>query len=91
MGARFTIKGKQHFGWIRLSVSEAPFVAHLTGYAYETVPGKPIIAGKTKGFDVVSAIPTSSDQQPATLGVLALGASGLSIWRRKERMGHTGS
>jgi len=33
--------------------------ATLTGYAYETIPNKPIIAGKTKG--------------PATLERLALG------------------
>jgi hypothetical protein len=91
VGARFVIKGNQHFGWIRLSVSRAPFVAHMTGYAYETTPNKPIIAGKTKGFEEVSAMPTASDDQPASLGVLAMGYSGLSIWRRRERVGHIGS
>jgi len=91
VGARFTIKGKEHFGWIRLSVSKAPFVAHMTGYAYETVPNKPIIAGKTEGFDEVSALPATSEQQPATLGLLALGSSGLSIWRRRVGVGQTES
>jgi hypothetical protein len=41
-------------------------VARLTGYAYETVPNKPIIAGKTKGPDVIT-MPAGS------LGELARG------------------
>ena len=41
----------------------------LTGYAYETVPNKPIIAGKTKGPDVITA-------QPGGLGRLAQGSVG---------------
>jgi len=57
----------------------------LTGYAYETIPGKAIIAGKTKGSDDVE--PTALNRpalQPATLGVLALGAPGSAIWRREK-------
>jgi len=68
LGFKFVIKGKTHFGWARLNVSCADFrvYATLTGYAYETIPNKPIIAGKTKGPDVITV-------QPATLGRLALG------------------
>jgi hypothetical protein len=51
--------------------------AVLTGYAYETIPGKPIITGKTKGPDVVTL-------QPATLGHLATGASAIPAWRVKQ-------
>jgi hypothetical protein len=44
--------------------------AILTGYAYETIPNEPIIAGKTKGSDVITVQPgTMSD----SLGGLALG------------------
>jgi hypothetical protein len=86
LGFRFAIKNKAHYGWARVSVSEYPFVATLTGYAYETIPGKAIIAGATKGPD--DPEPTASLKAPApgpvTLGALALGAPGLSIWRRKE-------
>jgi hypothetical protein len=89
LGLKFVIKGTMHFGWARVSVS-APknfkFTATLLGYAYETIPNKPIIAGATKGPD--EAEPTASLNTPthesATLGTLALGASGLSIWRREE-------
>ena len=52
LGLKFVVKGKTHFGWAHiklnptsgLSISET-----LTGYAYETIPGKSIIAGKTTG------------------------------------------
>lgn len=64
LGLRFMIKGRRHYGWARIGVKTGDnwgFTATLTGYAYETVPKKPIIAGKTKG------------PEPATLGRLALG------------------
>jgi hypothetical protein len=85
---QFLIEGKVHFGWARLNVScrGTDVFAILTGYAYETIPGKSIIAGATKGPD--DAAPTASftmpTPEPVTLGALAMGAPGLSIWRRKE-------
>jgi hypothetical protein len=63
LGLRFDINGTIHYGWARLTVkANHPFVtAILTGYAYETKPNKPIVAG---------------DQGTgASLGHLALGAS----------------
>jgi hypothetical protein len=92
IGVTFAVHGKTHYGWARLSVdlSRKPFkaTAILTGYAYETIPGKAIVAGKTKGSDgdngdEFSATPMPTPK-PATLGALALGAPGLSIWRREE-------
>jgi hypothetical protein len=62
LGLRFTIVGETHYGWARLSTVSGIF---LNGYAYETIPNKPIIAGKTHGKD------------EATLGRLAQGASGV--------------
>jgi hypothetical protein len=50
LGLEFKIKGKRHYGWARLNFP-IPFEATLTGYAYETIPNKPIITGKTKGPD----------------------------------------
>jgi hypothetical protein len=72
LGLKFLIKGQVHYGWARLSVTKVfPFSATLTGYAYETIPNKPIIAGKTHGGD------------EATLGQLATGASAIPAWRMK--------
>jgi len=54
LGLKFVIKAKTHFGWARVKLSHnmyGPIQATLTGYAYETIPGKSIIAGQTKGPD----------------------------------------
>ena len=84
LGLRFMINGQMHYGWARLSailVDPTPIgfgiQATLTGYAYETIPNKPIITGKTKGPDVITLA-------PASLGHLAQGASGISVWREKK-------
>ena len=90
LGLKFFINGKVHFGWARVTVTTSgkTFIATLTGYAYETIPNKSIIAGKTKGPDEAAAEQISRASTPTpqapTLGLLALGSPGLSIWRRKE-------
>jgi hypothetical protein len=98
LGLIFHIHGEVHYGWARLNVelSRKPLKARvtLTGYAYETTPNKPIIAGRTEGSDDASiqesnAALSTPTPRPATLGALALGAPGLSIWRRKESVGAT--
>jgi hypothetical protein len=60
LGIMFQIKGKSHCGWARLNVAESRsrFTVVLTGYAFETIPNKPIIAGATKGPD--DSEPTAS-------------------------------
>jgi hypothetical protein len=81
LGLRFVIAGEIHYGWARLNVpSLSPhggILAVVTGYAYETIPGKPIITGKTRGPDVITL-------EPASLGNLARGASAMSAWRVKQ-------
>jgi hypothetical protein len=96
LGLRFMIKGKTHFGWARVTVKTYQnfnFAATLTGYAYETIPGKAIIAGATKDpAEDPQPAPASLNThtgEPASLGVLALGAPGLSIWRREESVSAT--
>jgi hypothetical protein len=87
LGLKFSVKCKVHFGWARfVTHSGLPPTAELTGYAYETIPGKAIIAGATKGPDDAepAAFLNTPTPEPATLGALAMGAPGLSIWRRKE-------
>jgi hypothetical protein len=76
LGLSFMIHGKIHYGWARLSVQvkKHTVTGTLTGYAYETIPNKPIIAGKTHGKDVIAV-------QPASLGHLARGASAIPAWR----------
>jgi len=48
--------------------------ALLAGYAYETIPNKAILTGKTKRPEVITL-------EPASLGQLAQGSAGLAAWR----------
>jgi hypothetical protein len=69
LGFKFRIKGKIHYGWARLNVTGSglgTIVATMTGYAYETIANKPIVAGTIKGTE-------DSLDQSGTLGSLALG------------------
>jgi hypothetical protein len=83
LGIRFKIGGRFHYGWARLNVViDNPKLNQinrvlLTGYAYETILGKAIVAGKTKGPDVTTV-------DPASLGHLAAGASAIPAWRVKQ-------
>lgn len=92
LGLKFSIQGQIHFGWARMTIS---IINHnvsgiLNGYAYETVPNKPIISGRTKGPDEIGVATVSPvflsapTPEPASLGLLAMGWPGLSIWRREE-------
>lgn len=75
LGLKFQLNGEIHYGWARVSDSGGCNVnLVLTGYAYETEPGKPIVAGPTPfvGNDPAAEPIT---QQPISLGALAAGAS----------------
>ena len=84
LGLKFQIKGKIHYGWARLSVMGTfPLMTvALTGYAYETIPNKGIIAGQTKGPDVIT-------EQPGSLGRLAQGSARLASRRRRQSASNT--
>jgi hypothetical protein len=97
LGIRFQINGETHYGWARFTthVNFGPrisILAELNGYAYETVPDRPIFtvrrsdapdaAGAGLGAAAFGAEKPASDREFATLGLLALGAPGIPFWRR---------
>jgi len=92
IGVKFNIGPEPHYGWLRVSVNiknpqSHGYSAIITGYAYETEPNKAIIAGAKTGTDEKAALsPTQIDPiSPApSLGMLARGADGLTLWRREE-------
>jgi hypothetical protein len=69
MGAQFMIGADVHYGWVRIRTTWAPITGGiLEAYAYNTVPGEPILAG---------AVP-----EPATAALLLGGGlAGLAFLR----------
>jgi hypothetical protein len=90
LGVKFLDKeSKVHYGWVRVTNNFT--FATITGYAYETIPNKPILAGiVNETGDEASLLEPSNlpakSAQPASLGYLALGAVGLSAWRREDEV-----
>jgi len=79
LGFKFVSNSKTDFGWAHLKVnvrqSVLPIMSgSISEFAYDAVPGQTIRAGQT------SAIP-----EPGTLSLLALGAAGLAVLRRRKR------
>jgi hypothetical protein len=88
LGLKFMINGEIHYGWARMGdiCSIRRQYTNLTGYAYETIPNQGIVAGEKKGEEEgedeslnneLTPVPT-----PASLGMLATGASALKDWRQ---------
>jgi hypothetical protein len=89
LGLKFVVNGKTHYGWARIKGKQTRPRYTLTGYAYETIPNKPILTGQTQGPDEIGlrepqAPLTVPTRKSASLGILAMGAPGLSIWREES-------
>jgi hypothetical protein len=83
-GFDFKVTGGEDFGWVRLhwsaSVAGHPDSVKIVDYAYNNVPGDPILAGQTT--EESSAVP-----EPSTiaLALLASGAAGVLAWRKRRQ------
>lgn len=71
LGIRFQIDGQTHYGWARLNVKanrpEKDIGGLLTGYAYQTQPSTPILAGDQGNGN-------ASTESRSTLGELSAGS-----------------
>ena len=78
-GYRFRLGGRFHYGWVRIEVTflkgSKGTTTDVLGYGYETDPDTSIAAGNC-GSEAESA----SESTPS-LGQLAFGSNGLSMWR----------
>jgi hypothetical protein len=72
LGIKFLIDGEVHYGWARFSTDGA---YTLTGYAYETIPDKPIPAGVFETPPEESGANSTEGATAGSLGALALGAA----------------
>jgi hypothetical protein len=52
IGVRFYTGPEQHYGWIRVSLGDEIEPLTIIDWAYEQVPGKPILAGDGLGIDL---------------------------------------
>jgi hypothetical protein len=75
LGLTFQISGQTHYGWARIKTTMQYLEGTLTGYAYETVANKSIIAGQTSGPDVETL-------EAVSLSHLAHGRSRIPLRRR---------
>ncbi len=80
LGVKFQIKGQTHFGWIRLNARFGGTM-QINGWAYETVANKRITAGQTAASVEGEPLAKKGEQ---SLGMLALGAEGQSVWHRVD-------
>lgn len=100
IGVKFKIHGQTHYGWVRLTVTvkhkgdghgpTGSFSGTITEYGYESVANKPCDAGLA-GPSIPNVDQTRAMSEPETvpktgpaLGMLALGADGVPLWRRDE-------
>jgi hypothetical protein len=88
LGVRFLIDGETHYGWVRLTVNTTvrrATSATVTAYAYETEANTPIFAGMTKAPTAELHAPERIQNQAGpSLGMLAVGAEAVPLWRRNE-------
>jgi hypothetical protein len=86
VGLKFLINGQVHYGWARIKFPYPGGSGYpggmsfpsIYGYAYESTPNQPIVAGQTSG----TAPQTANASTPASLGMLAAGASAVNGWRK---------
>lgn len=71
LGVSFASGGNVHYGWVRVSISQAAGSFIVNEWAYESQSGVGIAAG---------AVPA-----PGALGLLAAGAAGLGLLRGRRR------
>lgn len=93
VGMKFMISGEVHYGWARFGAIcglHHQYV-NLVGYAYETIPNQPIVAGQKKGalenesLNNEPAPLTDQVPMPASLGMLAKGGRALPLWKRNQQ------
>ena len=79
VGLKFLINGQVHYGWARVKFPY-PYgykYPSIYGYAYESTPNTPIVAGQTSG---TAPAPATVEVTPS-LGMLAAGAPAVNLWR----------
>jgi hypothetical protein len=80
LGVKFLIKGAVHFGWVRITMTRT--TGTITEYAYETVANKKITTTAAAVGTNEAKVESPASKRGASIGMLAMGVDGLSLWRR---------
>jgi hypothetical protein len=85
LGLRFNNASGTHYGWLQGAGDVASEVKTftITDWAYESCPGVGISTGATSGGGACDS-PGGQTPEPSTMGLLALGALGLPLLRRRK-------
>ena len=78
LGVRFPINGQNHYGWIGFRSVRGNQIK-LFGWAYETEPNTPILAGQG-----ILERDASGFAEPTSLALLAYGHVAMADWRRRK-------
>jgi hypothetical protein len=80
LGLKIVFNGETHYGWARVQAgrNQDGYHPRITGYAYETIPNKPLTTGAMKSDamddrEEPSALPEFGKPGHSDLGILALG------------------
>jgi hypothetical protein len=83
LGVRFQVNGETYYGWIGFRYASASG-ATLVGWAYETVPNKPITAGDKRGKESEVDSTTLRATELTSLELLAAGNVAMDAWCRRR-------
>jgi hypothetical protein len=87
VGLKFLINGQFHYGWARVKFPSPGDYEYpsIYGYAYESTPNQPILTGQTSGStEETASVEEDAESPPASLGMLATGASLWRLWRPRN-------
>jgi hypothetical protein len=85
VGFQFSQSGQTHYGWLRLRLEKRGGFNYvglaLSKFGYESTPNTPILAGNCATSAENVKPPSIRTETPESLGLLALGAKGVPLWR----------
>lgn len=86
IGLQFRVNGLFYYGWVNVINIDGTDGSTFTiqAFAFNDEPGAPILAGQTEDPPPPPPPPASTIPEPASLGMILLGAAGIYALRRRD-------